>query len=247
MREAEVIAAGYDAIASAYDSQLAPAQWIRERLWERMDALFPKGTHVLDVTAGTGLDAIHLMERGVRVLACDVSPSMLAQVHLKNPNIETLVLDFNQLDLNWKFDGVISTFAGLNTSADLGPFAKSAARLLRPGGVLFIHLLNRWPLADIARYFVDLQWSTLWHTISSSRREVQIGNVLVPHYLYSPSLLYRRTFAKYFRLKRLDGQGILQATDANLGIQPGHAEKRLSSSFPFHSLGIFFSIEMILV
>lgn len=245
--EADVIAAGYNAVAGVYDSQLAPAHWIREQLWERMDLLFPKDARVLDVTAGTGLDAFHLVERGVHVVACDVSSAMLAQLHHKNSNIETYVADFNRLDLNGEFDGVISTFAGLNTSRDLRPFAKDAARLLRPGGVLFIHLLNRWPIADIARHFIGLHWANFWQAMVSPQREINIGDVLIPHYLYSPLSLYHRAFAVDFRLNRIDGQGIFRPTHVNWGKQLAGAEKKLASIFPFHSLGVFFSAEMIRV
>jgi SAM-dependent methyltransferase len=245
--EIDIIAAGYDAVAGAYDSQLAPAHWIRERLWERMDSLFSEGARVLDVTAGTGLDALHLTNRGVHVVACDVSSAMLAQLHLKNSNIETCVADFNNLDLNGEFDGVISTFAGLNTARDLRPFAKNAARLLRPGGILFVHLLNRWPFLDIARYFISLRWSNLWRTIVSTRREVSIGDVLIPHYLYSPLSLYRGVFAMYFRLNRIDGQGIFRPVHGNWGKGLAWPEMKLASQFPFHSSGVFFSVEMIRV
>ena len=64
--------AAYDAIAADYDRAVAPSSWVRERLWERLDALFPAGSRVLDVTAGTGLDALHLVRRGVDVTACDI-------------------------------------------------------------------------------------------------------------------------------------------------------------------------------
>ena len=245
--ETDLIASGYDAVAGVYDSQLAPAHWIREQVWERMDLLFPRGARVLDVTAGTGLDTLHLVERGVQVVACDISSAMLAQLHLKNSNIETCIADFNKLDLSREFDGVISTFAGLNTSRDLRPFAKNAARLLRPGGILFVHLLNRWPFLDIARDFISLRWSNFWRAIVSTRREVSIGDVLIPHYLYSPLSLYRRVFAMYFRLNRIDGQGIFRPVYGNWGKRLAWPEMKLASKFPFHSSGVFFSVEMIRV
>jgi len=243
--EVDIIAAGYDAVAGVYDFQLAPAQWIRKQLWERMDSLFPEGARVLDVTAGTGLDAVHLAERGIQVVACDVSSAMLAQIQHKNSNIEICIADFNKLDFNEEFDGIISTFAGLNTSRDLRSFANSAARLLRPNGVLFIHLLNRWPIVDLTQQFFSLHWSKLWCTIVSAQREVNIGDVIIPHYLYSPLSLYRRVFAEYFQLNRIDGQSIFRPTHFLLGRHLASAEKKLASKFPFNSLGIFFSIEMI--
>jgi ubiquinone/menaquinone biosynthesis C-methylase UbiE len=99
-----------------------------------MDALFPAGSRILDVTAGTGLDAIHLVERDISVMACDISYAMLGQLREKNSLVSSFVADFNHLGLEGHFDGMISTFAGLSTSADLHPFAHGAAQLLRPGG-----------------------------------------------------------------------------------------------------------------
>ena len=157
------------------------------------------------------------------------------------------IVDFNNLDLNGEFDGVISTFAGLNTSRDLQPFAKSVTRLLRPGGILFVHLLNRWPLADLARSFIGLHWTRLWQAIVSIRREVDIGDVRIPHYLYSPLSLYRGVFAGYFRLNRIEGQGIFRPVHSHWGKGLAWPEIKLASKFPFHSSGVFFSVEMIRV
>ena len=238
----------YDSLASAYDSQLAPAQWIRDRLWERFDILFSSGARVLDVTAGTGLDAIHLAQRGVHVVACDISPAMLAELHSKNPSIETRLANFNTLEFevwNFEFDGLLSTFAGLNTSPDLRPFAASAAQLLRPGGLLFIHVLNRWPLLDMTRQLAKFRWREIWNMLTKMRREVQLGDVVVPHYFYSPLALYRNTFAAHFRLSRLSGQGFIRPVAANWGASLDSLDKFLGSRFPFNSLSSFFSLELI--
>src|SRR3954468_13584240 len=90
--------AAYDALAPEYDAAVAPSTWVRERLWERLDLLFPPGSRVLDVTAGTGLDVLHLAARGVEVTACDLSPGMLARLTPKAPAIPTVVADYNRLE-----------------------------------------------------------------------------------------------------------------------------------------------------
>src|SRR3954470_24947283 len=90
--------AAYDALAPEYDAAVAPSSWVRERLWERLDALFPAGSRVLDVTAGTGLDVLHLVGGRVAVTACDLSPGMLARLAAKAPPVPTLVSDFNRLE-----------------------------------------------------------------------------------------------------------------------------------------------------
>ncbi len=244
------IAAAYDALAPDYDAQLAPAGWVRERLWARLDARLPAGARVLDVTAGTGLDALHLAERGVRVIACDLSPAMLAQLHAKAPGIETRVADFNAWQAqpsDMGLDGILSTFAGLNTAPDLRPFARAAAQLLRPGGLLFIHLLNRWPVLDLLRRAARRQGRAVWHGLTSDRLSVPLVGRPVPHYLYAPLGLYRRVFASEFRLEQLTAQGLFRplVAEARWG-QTGldRLERALAHRWPFSALGTFFSLEM---
>ena len=214
----------YDAIAPEYDAAVAPSAWVRERLWERLDALFPPGSRVLDVTAGTGLDALHLMERGVRVTACDLSPGMLARLSARAPAIPTVAADLQRLDetdLSGPFDGLISTFAGLNAAADVTGFARAASRLVRPGGTLFLHVLNR---------------------LRKGRTlTVTIAGVEVPHRLWSPREL-ARAFAPAFSLARIAGQGILCPVDG-----PGRFsswERALSGLPVARALGTFFSLEL---
>jgi len=223
--------AAYDAIAAEYDAQVAPSSWVRERLWERLDALFPAGARVLDVTAGTGLDVLHLAARGVEVTACDLSPGMLARLNAKAPSVPTHVADFNRLEeagLAGPFDGIVSTFAGLNTAPDLAGFAREAARLMRmtrPGGVLFLHVLNRRPGSP--RY-----------------RTVRIAGIDVPHRLWSPDEL-ARVFAADFSLSRISGQGILRSVDDPLKYVGRDRWERAVSRWPLvRGLGTFFSLEM---
>jgi SAM-dependent methyltransferase len=217
--------AAYDAIAPEYDAAVAPSAWVRERLWERLDALFPRGSRVLDVTAGTGLDVLHLLERGVHVTACDVSPAMLACLSVKAPSVPVLAADLQNLDrvdLDGPFDGLISTFAGLNAAADLTGLARAAARLVRPGGTLFLHVLN--PLRK-------------GRTLT-----VRIAGVEVPHRLWSPREL-AHAFAPGFSVSRLAGQGILRSVD-----DPGQSldrwERMLSGLPGLRALGTFFSLEL---
>lgn len=215
--------AAYDAIAEGYDGAVAPSAWVRESLWKRLDALFPPGSRVLDVTAGTGLDVLHLVERGVRVTACDVSPGMLACLSMKAPSVPVFAADLQDLDLNNPFDGLLSTFAGLNAAADLTGFARAASRLVRPGGVLFLHVLNPFRKG---------------RTLT-----VRIAGIEVPHRLWSPREL-ARFFAADFSVSRLAGQGILRPVD-DPGQSMDHWERAVSALPVFRSLGTFFSLELI--
>lgn len=227
--------AAYDAIAPGYEEWISPSFWIRERLWERLDALFPPGSRVLDVTAGTGLDAVHLARRGVRVTACDLSPGMLARLALRAPDIPRHVLDVAELGrleeagLAGPFDGLISTFAGLNTiqGGDLSSFARAAGRLVRPGGALFLHVLSR--------------------SRKRFRRTVTfpIAGIDVPHRLWTAREL-ARAFAADFALVRLRGLAIVRPVDDGGRFAGRDRWDRLFAALPvFRSLGVFFTVEMV--
>jgi SAM-dependent methyltransferase len=218
----------YDAIAAGYDAAVAPSSWVRESLWERLDALFTPGSRVLDVTAGTGLDVLHLLGRGLAVTACDLSPGMLARLAMKAPVVPTVIADFNCLEeagLDGPFDGLISTFAGLNAAADLAGLSRSAARLVRPGGVLFFHVLNP--------------------RRKGKELEVRIAGIEVPHRLWAPREL-ARIFAVDFSFSRLSGQGILRPVDDAGRFAHRDRWERILSVLPVaRSLGTFYTLEMI--
>jgi SAM-dependent methyltransferase len=226
--KATAATAAYDAIAPEYDAAVAPSTWVRERLWERLDRLFPPGSRVLDVTAGTGLDVLHLTGRGVAVTACDLSPGMLARLARKAPAIPTLVADLNRLEeagLEGPFDGLISTFAGLNAAADLAGLARAARLLVRPGGSLFLHVLN--PLRK------------------KKTLTVRIAGVEVPHRLWTPREL-ARCFAADFAFSRLRGQGILRPVDDLGPLRSRDAMERVLSALPVaRTCGTFYALEMI--
>ena len=148
MIDASIIAGAYDALAAGYDRELAKDEWIRRLLWRRFDRLFRAGDRVIDAGCGTGIDTLHLAEQGVEVTAVDASQGMLASLRAKAaerygaPALTTVLGEINAVlaVLSGTFDGIVSSFAALNTVA-LDEFAGSATRLVRPGGHVVCHML----------------------------------------------------------------------------------------------------------
>jgi SAM-dependent methyltransferase len=148
---------GFEALARDYDRAFGAAgigARLRARAWERLDALFAPGQHVLELNCGTGEDALRLARRGVRVTATDGSPAMLAEARRKieaagaGDRIDTQVLPIESiraLDGRGPFDGAISNFGGLNCVADLAQVARDLAGFVRPGGMLALGVMG--PLA----------------------------------------------------------------------------------------------------
>src|ERR1700752_4837953 len=71
----------WDLIAEEYDRNF-PETVIgriqREAVWHELDKSFRAGMRILELNCGTGIDAMHLTKRGVRMVACDLSSKMVA-------------------------------------------------------------------------------------------------------------------------------------------------------------------------
>ena len=96
------------------------------------------------------------------------------------------------------FDGLISAFASLSSLPNLAGFADDAARLVRPGGRLVLHVLNRFSLWEWLGYVVRRNWSAARQVGRQTTRIFVIGGQPVPHWLYFADDAYRRFFSPAF-------------------------------------------------
>src|SRR4051794_32725474 len=133
----------FDSVAADYDGPTgnnALIQWMRQRLWETVDATVPQGGRLLDLGCGTGLDAAHFAGEGYRVVATDWSPLMVertrgrAQAEGLQERLTVRQVGSHQLDQldGEQFDGIYSDLGPLNCVPDLGAVAREGARLLAP-------------------------------------------------------------------------------------------------------------------
>ena len=213
----EILAEAYDRAAADYDRQVEGDAWMRDVLWDRYARLFRPGQVVLDVGCGTGIDALFLARRGIRVVGIDASVAMVAQARPKLADagledlVELRVMDISEIGtLGTDFDGIISAFATLSTVSDLDRFAADAAGLLRLGGTMLLHLLNRSSLWEWLGLVQHGRWPAarrVWHT---HERDFVIGSRRLRHYLYHARGAYARFFRPHFRLGRSYGLGILR-------------------------------------
>jgi ubiquinone/menaquinone biosynthesis C-methylase UbiE len=212
-------ALAYDAIAAEYDLQVQGDAWMRRVLHAHYLRVFRPGDRVLDVGCGTGIDAIALARSGVRVVGVDFSYQMIARMRSKVTTagvgdlVETRVLSIENLSRlagEQPFDGLISAFAGLSALDDLSQFAGNAARLVRPGGRLLLHLLNRFSLWELLGYVTRGNWPAARQVGRLRTREFTIGGRPVRHSLYAADEAHRRFFAGHFALRDAYGLGALR-------------------------------------
>lgn len=255
---ATAVQTAYDRVAHDYDRQVAGDRWMRERLWQRYTALFQPGDHLLDVSCGTGIDAVYLARAGISVTAIDISPEMIVRCRTRakyaalDNLIDTRVLDHAEIGRisSSGFDGIISAFAGLNTSPDLTRFARDAAQLLQPNGRLIVHMLNRVSLWEWLSLLAHGRWAAAHLLGREPQRTFEIGGVPVVHTVYFPLAAYRQSFAADFRLERAYALGVLRPPHdlrwfpGRLAQLLGDLETRLGPHRPFLNHGRFFVLEL---
>jgi ubiquinone/menaquinone biosynthesis C-methylase UbiE len=149
-------AIAFDHIASAYDAVEAGNpifQWMRNRVQCTALSTFEPGGRILEIGCGTGTDALFFAGHGYRVVALDPSSEMVAVASEKtllagfSNAVEFHQANAERLDELVKlygaasFDGIFSNFGALNCVAELRLFARGAAHLLRPGGMMLLNIM----------------------------------------------------------------------------------------------------------
>jgi SAM-dependent methyltransferase len=213
-------------MAAAYDASFTRSligERMRRAVWQRLDSHFRPGDKVLELGCGTGEDAIYLAQRGVQVLATDISEGMLAVARAKiiaaglkhiitaeQMSIEKLAHPLTCSPVQ-HFNGILSNFGALNCVADLPALAAGMARLLQPGGVAVLCVMG--PLVP---------WEWGWYILRGQSlkalRRLRTGGTpwrgLTIRY---PSIsAVQRAFRPYFRTLRVGAVGAL--------VPPSYAE-----------------------
>lgn len=152
--------------SSADPAEIAKFEALAHRFWDREGEFKPlhrlnpvradyigsravlAGARVLDVGCGGGLLAEDLARRGASVTAIDLAPTMIqtARLHAAESSlaIDYRVQDAADLALQQPqgFD-VVCCMEMLEHVAEPARFVQTLARLVRPGGAVFVSTLNR--------------------------------------------------------------------------------------------------------
>lgn len=208
---ASVDGSPYDVLAAEYDrffSESLLGSLLREAVHQELAGAFEAGDRVLDLGCGTGEDALRLAAAGAAVYAVDRSSEMLksARAKTRGLSVDFKAADIEHLDLAFPggtFDGVLSDFGALNSVRDRGRLARELARLVRPGGRVFLVVMGRW-----------CPWEWMWYVsrgmVRTALRRLggTAGSMVGPVYYPSPIELAAE-FADGFEWVRTAGIGVL--------------------------------------
>lgn len=186
----------------------------RSAVWRALDRTFQPGQRILELNCGTGIDAVHLAARGIRILACDISPRMVELARqrsgeaslngllefrvLENENIDTLVTE-------GPFDGGFSSFSGLNCARDVSGIAQALARVLADGASFIAGMTGRLVPWEIAWFLAHGKPGKAFRRLRRDSQDSNAGPVPVRNYSVKEIV---SVFAPGLRLKRWESFGI---------------------------------------
>jgi len=212
------VAATFDERFGGWLSVAAQRRAVRRQL----DRAFRRGDSVLELGGGTGIDALYLARRGVRVLLTDGSPDMVLRAADKVRRaglagaVATRQLVLEELHTfvdQWtaargpRFDGAFSNFAALNCVADLAGVARGLAVLLRPGAPALLVVFGKWSVGEIGLHLLRGDPATACRRWARGEVPARLaGRGFTVRYPGTPAIA--AAFTPYFRLVRRRGIGI---------------------------------------
>jgi ubiquinone/menaquinone biosynthesis C-methylase UbiE len=214
------------------------------------------GDELLELNAGTGIDSFFFAERGVRVLATDAAPGMIAQLEAKQRarpdlSVEVMACSFLELERlgDRRADHVFSNFGGLNCTPHLDRVLRGIDRVLRPGGTCALVIMPRfspWEVLSVLKGHASLAFRRWRKGGSIAHLE---GVSFTCHY-FSPRYVKRHLGAGY---------DVIEQRALSLVVPPPHMERfptrwpkflrfldrveeRIAHAWPFRNWGDHFLI-----
>ena len=152
------LSAPFDEVALDYDEGFGAwpsTRLFRFRLIDRIVRGVPPGSRILDVGSGSGEDAVWLASLGVRVRGVDPSPGMVEVARAKASRAHSAAEfqcgSLTSVTSPEPFDAVYSNFGAMNC-VPLDAWVEPLARLVRPGGRVFLVLIGKRPLPEFLRF-----------------------------------------------------------------------------------------------
>ena len=168
------VAAAFDTQSAFFDqlySGNAIIQYKRQRVRSHVETLIRPDSHILELNAGTGEDAVYFAGKGHRVHATDISSGMQQTLRKKAAQTDFAVririenCSFTRLDAlqnRGPYDLIFSNFAGLNCTSELGKVIQSFDSLLNPGGIVTMVILPKFCLWETMLLFRG-KWKTAFN------------------------------------------------------------------------------------
>jgi ubiquinone/menaquinone biosynthesis C-methylase UbiE len=238
----------YNEVSKIYDKDVLSNKNFYYLYLEALDYLFSqfkKGDVVLDLGCGTGLEAIPLAMRGVKVVGIDISEGMLSKLKKKLEILNIKNVELYQMPISniyklikiygeESFDGAYSFFGPLNSEPNIYAVNYALYRLLKESASFIPIVINSWCLYDFLTF----------------KPRKRFGMHRKFEYQYYNPIEFIKIF-KNFSVKEIRGLGVFlphrnsKIKDKNLLNLLFKIDSYVSKLFPFNYLGTDFLIKFI--
>ncbi len=212
----QVTAAAFDKQAAVFDELYhanSIIQYKRQRVRDHLETFLLPASHILELNAGTGDDAIYFAAKGHRIHATDISPGMQAALKKKIMQqgmaaaISSELCSFNELGKLQQpgpYDYIFSNFAGLNCTSRLEKVLDSFSLLLRPGGFVTLVMLPKFCLWELLLMFRGKFKTAFRRFTGSGGARAHIEGEHFRCWYYNPSFI-RRHLKNTFDVRKTEG------------------------------------------
>jgi ubiquinone/menaquinone biosynthesis C-methylase UbiE len=166
----------------------------------------PKESNILELNAGTGVDALFLADKGYKIHATDISGEMInvlmsnAKIQMSNGKIKADVKSFDEISQisETNFDAVISNFGGLNCINDFQKLSNDISDKLKPNGLFIAVVMNKICPWEIFYYIITLKFSEAFRRFNANGIMAELNGEKVLTYYYTPGE-FTQAFSENFK------------------------------------------------
>ncbi len=193
---------------------------MRQKVYDQLSRRTAAGSHILELNAGTGLDAVALIKRGYCVHATDIAPGMVAQMVNKKAQLaldgrfSTQLCSFTDLDqvIGGPFDAIFSNFGGLNCVEDLTAVTCHLPNLLRPGAILTWVIMP--PICPWELALLPKDWRVATRRLRRGGVRAKVEGVTFQTTYFTPGQV-QQALGPAFELLELRGLSVVTPTADN--------------------------------
>jgi 2-polyprenyl-3-methyl-5-hydroxy-6-metoxy-1,4-benzoquinol methylase len=206
----------FDSVAADYDGPRgnnALIQDMRSEMWRVLDETFARGSRLMDLGCGTGLDAVRMARVGHHVTATDWSQGMVDRTRQRAEHeqladsVQTRAVgahELSRIEGHAQFDGAYSNLGALNCVPNLTEMAEQCARLLKPRAALVFSVIGRICPWEIGYYALRRNWGRLRVRFAPAMVPVGMNKRVVWTRYYTPREFYA-AFERQFVLEHWRG------------------------------------------
>ncbi|MFZ1977418.1 MAG: class I SAM-dependent methyltransferase [Bacteroidota bacterium] len=185
-------------------------KWMRRQVYRHEEEFLQPHSSILELNAGTGIDALYFARMGHSVFAIDNASGMLDQLQKKisaqrfEDRIRYALCSFTRLQTpplpEERFDHVFSNFGGLNCIPDLREVVHQLPMFLKPGATITFVMMPRvcpWEIAQVFKGKIRLAF----RRFSRNGTSANIDGHRFLSYYYSPAQVKKMFDSRFVPVK----------------------------------------------